>query len=37
MTMIVVVFEAAPKKDEKMAEEEARWLEKVRAKAVGEF
>lgn len=35
MTMIVVVFDAAPKKDESLAQKEAQWLEKVRAKAVG--
>ncbi|KAI6190710.1 PPM-type phosphatase domain-containing protein [Aphelenchoides bicaudatus] len=34
MTMVLVIFEAAPKKDEQFAEAEARWLEKVKAKAV---
>jgi hypothetical protein len=36
MTLVMAVFAAAPKKDHKLAEAEARWLEKVKAKAVGE-
>jgi len=34
MTMVLVVFDAAPKKDAKLAEAEARWLDQVRSKAV---
>ncbi|KAI6199023.1 PPM-type phosphatase domain-containing protein [Aphelenchoides besseyi] len=33
MTMILVCFDAAPKKDEKLAAAEAKWTEEVRAKA----
>jgi hypothetical protein len=37
MTMILVVFDSAPKMDEKAAEEERKWLQAVEKKLRGFF